>query len=208
MYYLLPPNLSRLSDLAAPSGRYSSLAGVRLEFNPTSYRAEVCDGKYLLRVDGPLPDAADYPAPPAIVEAPNSAMAAIVGAKDWKAAFRAVPKPKRGSSPVLSHLALVPGERTVTLGATDGTTQAVQTIENVDGRWPQTDQVFPKDAPVATVKLDVSKLAQLAAVLASILPDDGQTVTLELHGDSKPIQIKAETADGQKIAALLMPMSR
>lgn len=206
---LLPPALAGLAKVCAEHSRYA-LCGVRLSrTGPNRYRAEATDGKCLARVDGEHDNPEDYPAWPELEGAPNGSAAATVPAAAWQAAFKAIPKAAlRSRKRVLAGVAAVLGADVVTLASTDLDTRNLSQPRLLDGRWPATDEVFPKKAPKATVKVNAVRLAELLKVAAAFGPGEvgDNAITLEVYGDGKPMVLR--TSNGaQTFSGLIMPLS-
>src|SRR5262249_39790620 len=94
----------------------------------------------------------------------------------------------RPAKPVLGTVAAVLGKDQATLVSTDLENANVQSPRLVEGRWPNTDQVFPKGKPRFTINVDARLLIDLLHVgLAFSSQDHNNKVTMELHDGTQLI---------------------
>lgn len=202
--HLLPLSLGRLAEHAEQkdSGRRFVLTGIRLRFNPDgSFIAEATDTKQAARITGTVEQSPDAPYPelPALVSAPNGATDVLIPGAAWRKAFATatkLTKPRAVSSkPILRHVAAVTGSEVTTFGATDTETVQVDTVRNLEGRFPTTDDVFNQAAdryPIATVRINPAYLIEILKTAMALTTDDDKAVELEIHGPGQPVVVKAK----------------
>lgn len=93
----------------------------------------------------------------------------------------------------------------VTLKGDHGATFLVPKL--VDAKYPNTDQVFPKDEPTASVRLNARYLRDMAD--AAIRVSDGARcawVDVDLFGPLSPMRLTAEGENnGTRLEVILMP---
>jgi hypothetical protein len=190
------------------------MTGVHVRFDHDgAYEATATNGRYLARVTGMGEDADNYPAPPAVSCAPNSALSAVIPADGWTDAFKSIPKGRKAYKPILRNIAIVPSWEQSTLATTDGSKESVSTVSNVEGRFPDCGWVLSdstKGEPTASITVSPGLLVHLLKVAQSIATEDdskAQRITLEIRSPNKPLVVKAEGKDGQQMTGLLMPIS-
>src|SRR4051812_5482267 len=138
----------------------------------------------------------DFPANVIPATAQNGAKSAIVPSAAFADAFKTVPK--RSSLPVLECVAVVMGKTETVLGTTD----AVRTVRNIEGHFPNYEQVIPKDKPKLKIKFS-PKLLGKACKIAQEFGLDG--ATFEFTTDKEPVKITG-THNGQMLTVVVMPM--
>lgn len=76
------------------------------------------------------------------------------------------------------------------------------------GRFPDLEGAFPKDAPLASVRLDPDLLTKLLKV-ARAVQDSGEQfgVEITLYAKGKPVVVRANGAEGVTFEGLLMPLT-
>lgn len=212
---LLPPVLAALTKVAAKDvGRYS-MTGVHLILKPTGYRAEATDGRRLIRVDCDYPaDPENYPEIPGFLESSGGGggTEVVIPTKVWEKAFKASPR-SHYSKPILENIAVSigkpigdAGHHLTALGSTDLETVTVHQARPVEGRYPQTDCVFPKEsARKAGVYVNPKLLIELLQAMLPFTDPDNNRVEIILNGDNVPLCIKAGAT--VKAVGLLMPLS-
>jgi hypothetical protein len=205
---LLPANLAVLVKAAAREQhcRFGATTGIRLTATRDGYQAEATNGRILARVKGTMPfDPQDYPDVPALESAPQGETVGTIPAEVWSKAFKGVPR--RPVKPVLGTVAAVLGKDQATLVSTDLENANVQSPRLVEGRWPNTDQVFPKGKPRFTINVDAKLLIDLLQVaMAFSSQDHNNKVTMEFHDRNNPIAIRTRSDDGQEFSGLIVPL--
>ena len=206
---LLPANLAVLVKAAAREQhcRYGATTGIRLTATKDGYQAEATNGRILARVKGSMPfDPQDYPDVPALQSAPQGETVGTIPAEVWSKAFKGIPR--RPVKPVLGTVAAVLGKDQATLVSTDLENANVQSPRLVEGRWPNTDQVFPKGKPRFTINVDAKLLIDLLQVAMAFSPaDHSNKVTMEFHGRNQPFAIRTKSDDGQEFSGLIVPLA-
>src|SRR6516162_4259807 len=206
---LLPANLAVLVKAAAREQhcRFGATTGIRLTAIRDGYQAEATNGRILARVKGAMPfDPQDYPDVPALESAPQGETVGTIPAEVWSKAFKGVPR--RPVKPVLGTVAAVLGKDQATLVSTDLENANVQSPRLVEGRWPNTDQVFPKGKPRFTINVDAKLLIDLLQVATAFSSQDhNNKVTMEFHDRNQPFAIRTKSDDGQEFAGLIVPLA-
>jgi hypothetical protein len=215
---LLPKNVSALVRLAATPGtavaQLGAIAGVRLIASEGGYRAEATNGKVLGIVTGPVrnpdwfPDSAIPPA------AADSATEAVVLPEAWKEALKGLPA--RPATPALGDVAVLLGPDGATLVTTDGDNVTVTDAPRPEGRFPDVEKPFPREAPTARFAVDPALLRTLLAVAEAFTDQQGQKrVVFEVwmpkagagQTSLQPIQVTARNDAGQEFRGLIVPLS-
>jgi hypothetical protein len=207
MRQLLPANLAALTSCAADDQTRYSMCGIRVRLNENGYIAEATDGRRLLRVDGDYPEPVeDFPGDiPSTDDGPREVVLATPRLKTIVKRIK-----KRVARKVLKCVAIGTTEKESTLIVDDLENRSVDTARHMDGRYPDTDAVWPKDAAKVTVHVNATLLASTLKAIADLgLKDGVDRVTIEIHGNEKcpMIQINATTAEGQTVKALVMPLT-
>ena len=99
----------------------------------------------------------------------------------------------------LKHL----DDKRVEFLTTDVESSQVKQARRIDGKFPDYEQIFPKDEPKVRFKIDGAKLAELLKVMAE-LPQSGQVEVL-YYGRILPIELRSDNGN-QKARGLIMPM--
>jgi hypothetical protein len=214
--FLIHSNLAAVTKVVnEENARFGGTAGIRVsELEGGSYRVEATNGRVLARVDGVCPGSADdYPSIPAIEAAPNSAKAAILPVKAFCEAQAAAKKIKAHARPILKSVAVQLSDKESAMGSTNlESASVVGPILNLEGRWPSTDEVFPKGSPTMTVRINAKMLAELLGIAAGFSEDkDHAPVTLSFYDANgmKPIRLDAKDAgNGQTFSGLIVPLSK
>lgn len=207
---LLPKNLGSLATLCQDGSYRYGFSGVHLQTTQDGYQVEATDGKSFVRVVGTCELSEQYPCNSSLASAPNGQHESIVPASEWKKAFKAIPTGRTVTNkPILGNLAAVQGPQTTTLHSVDGNGGITHTEAiNIDSRWPNTDDVLPKDAAALSIKIDAKRLAELLQIAAQFSGDDAyHSVTLHVFTESKPLKITARK-DSQEFIGLIMPLAK
>jgi DNA polymerase III sliding clamp (beta) subunit (PCNA family) len=209
-FVLLPANLASLAAITAEAEeaqRYS-MTGVLVRLNGDSYEAVATDGRRLALVRGTATaNPLEYPTVPELAKVPPSAAQAVIPTRAWRDAFRAVPRGRALTDPILGHVAVHLGEKESILATTDGEAVRAETIPNVEGRFPDYEAVLPCDEPRARVELNPELLLDLVRLVRDFVANmEARRITLEVHDPGTPIVIKA-TNGTQELVGLLMPLT-
>lgn len=207
---LLPKNLGSLSVVCPKESMRYATVGVRIKCGDDKYLAEATDGRLLARVEGEYPGG-EYPPVPAIESAPNGQSDTIVPAKEWSAAFKAIRKTR--GKPVLENAAIVQGNECTTFVSTDLESVSVTSPRNVEGRWPMTDEVFPRGEILATLRVDPVLLAKLLTLAATYADAESSAVDIVLYKPKTGTQVVApvlveSSSSSQVFRGLCMPLSK
>jgi hypothetical protein len=109
----------------------------------------------------------------------------------------------------------VDGGKADTLATVDGvvtlgTISTTCTSRAEEGRWPATDEVFPKGEPAVTVDFNPERLLQVLQTAKAI---GLERCTLALHqsgpnGDYQLARFTGQSEDGLSFDSLVMPLSK
>jgi len=208
--HLLPTTLACLADQSEknPTGRFA-LNNIQLRLHgDNTFTAASTDTKVLVRVTGPcVGPVEEYPEHPAMANAPNGKLDALIPAASWKKAFSTAAKVTKKQKNVLRSVAVKLGKELATFGATDGDSYPVEQTRIGDGRFPPVADIIPKPGSgKARVWVDPLYLADVLKTIAAIAGDeDNRRVEIEVNGE-KPIAIRAQRADGIRADGVLMPL--
>lgn len=199
-------NLARAlkpADLdTARDGRYSATASVAVN----KEYSEVTNGHFLIReyfaVGGERLPVSDFPAAgmPEKVE-PNGAGPILVPAVLAREAAAGIPK--NSTTPILNTALVGRQNGSVVLQSTDLESYKVSKGLAGEGRWPDTDKVFPSGDPVATVGFSPDYFERIGKVFRE---RGVKAIKLELFGDGKPAKFSGAMPNGGRLEAILMPM--
>jgi hypothetical protein len=207
---LLPANLAGLVRLAArqPHCRFGATTGVRLSATSDGgYRAEVTNGRVLGIVTGKQPaDPQEYPEVPALAAAPTGESQGTIPADVWSRAFKTVPR-KSAVKPILGNLVAVLGKDQATLVSTDLENVNVLTPRLVEGRFPDTGKIVPKDKPRLRINVDAKLLIDLLQVASGFSSEEqNNKITMEFFDSSRPFVVRSRTDEGQEFTGMLVPL--
>lgn len=87
---------------------------------------------------------------------------------------------------------------------TDLESSQVKQMRRVDGKFPDYEQIFPKDDPVAEVSVNGVKMAELLKVIGE-MGDATGTVCIRFYGANKPIELRVQGVN-QQARGMMMPM--
>jgi DNA polymerase III sliding clamp (beta) subunit (PCNA family) len=202
MRHLLPPNLGELARITDPETTRYPLGGVKLELRDDKYVAVATDARSMVVVEGQY--VADAPAIAGI--RPSEAAEAIIPAKHWKKAFSSLPKPRKkrkGKTLFPDPFVEVSAQsHTTQLATTDLETESIQSVRNLEGRYPKYEAVVTNGTPRAVVALDPKRLIDVLAVAAKFVGPENLCVVLEVYGHSDLVQITAGNGE-QKFRGLI-----
>src|SRR4030095_9992107 len=175
MLLFIPRSLCALKRVAAKSehARFGATQGIRIANIRGLYRAEATDGHRAIIVQGLTPT--EEPPWPGFKELPDDACEALILPKDLERAC------KVGEAVLQSRfdsVGLATQGNAVSLGlGTD-----VVSAPKVEGRFPKTDQVIPKQRPLFTFRVDPKTLAETLLAIADLLPDGARGVQCFYYG--------------------------
>ena len=216
MKKLIPRNVALLVDAAADhrDHRYS-LRGVRVRLNESGYIAEATNGRILVRLEGEYSMQADE-FPHVIPDVADEGLEGIIPVE----ALVAVGKRKMGLSRWQDQMAVNIGRNEAVLMVVDLEKVAVERTRLVEGYFPDTEKVWPDKAVVkgmATTNLAPQLLLKLVKLLAKLMEepkgraaknmDFTPRLEWEFRGKEEPVVVRGVTALGQKLSALIMPLT-
>lgn len=214
---LLPNNLQALAPLVAKESARYALTGLRIVEtkleNATKYQVEATDGKVLGRVEGVCDSDEKYPAHaiPGFAESPNGAVSGVVPIKPFVEMCKKSKSTNARVKPYLGNVACVLSENVVSLGTTDAENEhSLQRPKLIEGRWPTTDEVFPKKQPKFSVFVDPLIMAKLLEVAAAFASNDDESsyrsVRLDFWDENHVVRVRSFKSN-QRFDGLLVPMS-
>lgn len=179
------------------------LQGVYLEETKNGMKATATDGRIMASVEDESEAlaASEYPANVIPATAPNGAKAAIVPTDAFVKAFKGLPTARRTTLPILQMVAVTMGATETTLGTTDLETPIVRTARNIEGHFPNYEQIIPKKA-----EFTINFSPRLLGVALKIAQDfELDQVKMEFTDDKSPVKITGKR-NGQKLTVVVMPM--
>lgn len=182
---IIPSNLGKLSILAAKESTKFALTGVRIELKEDGYRALVTDSKAGAIVEGNyVADANEYPSWDALTNAPNGATSALVPADFWRDTMAAATKlTKRCHKSILKEsVAIVTGDKEVTIGATNLEQNPTHASRLVEGRFPPLDECIPRSKPLIELFVDPDYMIDMMQAAKQFASEEGmKSVRIALH---------------------------
>jgi len=171
----------------------------------TSEFTEITDGFCLFRM--PIPELVEGDLPIGIDENElvKEKMDFIILPNTAKDIEKNIPQSQ--TMPVLENGWIVKSEKekTVTFKMTNFDTEKKISVNPRDGRWPNTESIWPKDEPVAEVVFNIDFMIKLCQQFSKSDDRRSKTVRLKIYGKEKPIMLESTKDEGQKPKALLMP---
>jgi hypothetical protein len=214
--HLLPLSLGRLAEHTTRHGFQYALGCVLLRLNPdNTFEAVATDARMLVRVAGPCVAPADtFPAIPEFDAAPDDRSTALIPAGAWKDAFtmaRKLARP-RTAAPAVSCVAVRIGETHTTFAAANEYVPWVESVANVNGRFPPYEDILaalPR-ARQDRLVLDPGLMTSLMETAAAFCGEDDPyrpRVKVETRGPAKPVVLRAGFGDGPRFTGILMPIA-
>lgn len=170
------------------------------------------DGHTLVWVSTPTDKPEDFPVVDGAPK-PTREFAPFLLALDAAAAIEKA-LPRKSTIPVLMNAAISTepngdGASRPVITVTDLETPQVFRPGKVDGRFPQYENVMPKEdaKPVFTIELDAAKLEALSKAFREFTHESNpqhHTVRIEFYGADKAVRFDANNC-GQGMTGLLMP---
>ena len=106
--------------------------------------------------------------------------------------------------PILNYTAVsFVDDKTVEFINTDLETGDAKVCQKVDGKFPDYEMLFIKDAPVAEVEVNGNYMAEILTTLAKF--NLLQSVKIKFYGKDKPVLFETSN-ENQKARAALMPL--
>lgn len=198
---LLPRSVGTLAKIAADSSepRYV-FQGVRLEKDEKTWRCIATNGKFLVLVEGQRGDEDLFPNPPIFAAADSKATAVSVPAKEWDKAFKEIPK--RAVKPILENVAVATGENTTTFMSTNLENCNVSEPRNIDGRYPDYQQVLVDKKPERTFKCSIDGLVNLLNSAKAFAPDG--MIEVRFFEGKDVVGVGCTTEAGLKFTGIVM----
>lgn len=75
--------------------------------------------------------------------------------------------------------------------------------KKIEGRWPNSDMIMPKDEPEMTLGFNPDYMLKICNVFKKMKLKE---IRLDLFGDKKAMRMTGKTEEGQEVVVLLMPM--
>ena len=180
------------------------LNGVLMTETETGLRAVATDGKRLAVVESTGGMVAeDFPNVPGMDTAPNTAKSAIVPSECIDKVRRSLPK--KNKLPVLGTALVKLGESQSTLCTTDLSNASVVPTRNIEGTFPNWEQVLPKEEPKFRIGVNPALLRELLEVAESN-SRKGVAVCMEFWSENEPMRVCTDNGHGIKTTLILMPM--
>ncbi len=156
------------------------------------------DGFRLLEVSCPNIDPSDFPVIDGAV-AIKEFEPLIVNAKT----LREIKIPKVKDIGIVSSVAIkeITDDR-VDFMTTDLETNKITTAKRVKSDFPDYEQIFPKEEPIAEINLNGKYLAEMLSIMAKLGGNENK-VKIKFYGEGKPLLL--ESGELQKARGLMMP---
>jgi len=199
MLLFIPRSLCALKRVAAKEGhaRFQATQGIRIALASGVYRAEATDGRRAMVVQGLIPG--EDPPWPGFKDLPDDACEAVIMPRDLERAC------KVGKDFLQSRLM---GIATMGNDVCLGLGSELVTARTVEGRFPNINQVIPKEKPLFTFSFDPKTLTETLLAMAELLPETDRRVELFYYGNGLPIGFCARNIDnGIFIDALVVPLT-
>jgi hypothetical protein len=193
-----------LSNLAAAAEhtRFGATIGIKVKTFDDKLRLEATDGRLLGVVQCYAED--DAKKCEDVVESmdldPDGAEEVIINAKDWKNGFKQVPKDTlRGADSVV----MCTKDRRATFANMVGRIEGWQ----VEGRFPNVDQVIPQQIPLFKVRVDPKLMIRMMQTCLDFTSDEARGVVIAFYGERQPLGFLVQNADlNQVFDGLLVPL--
>ena len=151
----------------------------------------------------------EYPSSciPALAHAPNGATKALIPSSFWRESFSKAKKlTRRSHQTALKSVAVVVGEHTTTMAATDLDVSACDSTRNMDGKFAPYEDIIRKTRRDGERSLRVAVDPKLLIAVLQTLADfnDDDSIRAELvfrFSDPKPEEAE-EAREGETVAAV------
>lgn len=163
---------------------------------------EATDGKIMIRVPYVTTPATEYPA---IDRVSDELTDSIVNVKAFTDAIKAAPKSK--NLPVLQTVRLssnAKGDK-VQLATTDLDDARVVESKRIEGKYPNTDAVWPEQPDGKSICLSGELLKRIADYAIKHGKDDAP-IRLTMTDEFSPVTFAIKLEDGREAKGVLMPM--
>lgn len=139
---------------------------------------------------------------------PNKGL--IIPAKSVAKVIKNLAEVKNDNLPVLNNCWFIAPKTpdTSTIITTDLEKTDSVTVKNVDGSFPETNQVIDKAKSKANQKVvvDIKKMKQVIDTIDKMDLPDQAIISISVPDKNDPVLIQAQTRQGQEINALVMPV--
>ena len=162
------------------------------------------NGHYLVWVSVPTQHKAkDFPVIDHAPQVTDEHPPFLLGREDAARILKALPR--KQSIPILECAGVVVKGTQPIVEVTDLDCPQVFRPRPPEGKFPEWENVMPKEEPVAQFAVNAAYLAKLAKFAAEVNSDD--TVVISFWGADKPIRLECADRDSEQgMTALLMPV--
>ena len=210
MSFLVSSKMAPAAEFASKDPSRYALSAVKLSLvgvpadKPDTVRAESTDGKRMIRVEMPADKVDDFPRIEGFNLESKGETECVILADDFKGIFTKLPK--RNGKAILENAAVCPTKETMKVNtvSTDLQTQNAKTLKQVEGTFPNFDDVFPTAKAKFSVWFSPKLLGESLRTLEKL---GAVNVKFEFTDGASPAKMTAETSEGMKIKAVIMPMS-
>ena len=201
MRYISKEHLAVIGAASTDPTRYI-LNGVLFEETKKGLRAVATDGWLLAMVESETElKETDFPEIEALKNAPNTAKGAIINVDGLKQAAKGVAKKSR--TPVLREIAVKMAETNSILASTTLENHTVVTPRNIEGTFPNYQQVIPKDeSATLKIKFNPRLLGKAIEIAEQVM--DRDSIELQFSTATSPLKIVGERK-GYKMTLVVMP---
>lgn len=172
--------------------------------NILGLKAVATDGRILAQYVSYNDQTKEMPVIAGMENAKNTGTRAIVPSSAIGAVIKALPKKQR-RLPVLQNAVVKISDDVTTFGATDLETTSVIPAKNIEGHFPNYEQVIPTKTPIFVTAFSASYLRDLADLVLAVADDRNPAVRLSFYGHKEPLKADYKTKEGE-LTAVLMPM--
>lgn len=196
MRYLSKKHLAVVAAASTDETRYV-LCGVKVEETKKGVKTIATNGRMLAIVESTTEfKDGDFPVVAGFDTVANSAKEAIIPNDAIRKALKALLKPKKyGQVPILEYVAVKMAKDVSTLAATDLETSSVIPARNIEGVFPNYEQVVPKTSKFS-ISFNPALLVSLLEI-AEKVAGHGNSVMLHFNGEKDPVKITAKDSNGE-----------
>ena len=166
----------------------------------------VSDAKYLIEVQAPNSEAAEFPTLDGCTQA-ETFEPFLLPAEAAQKVAKAIPT--KSKLPILHHVAVgaEADSEFAKLATTDLDAPTITRVRKTRGQFLAYDHLFPTTAPALKICFDANKLAKLLNGISKAMgkgKNEEAVVTMELWDATTTAKITAKSDAGQEIRALIM----
>lgn len=195
-------HLAVLGAASTDETRYM-LNGIHFEETEKGLKAVATDGHIMAIVESKQSDHDGFPVIPAITAAENTATNATVPTEAIKKLLKLIPK-KHRTLPILENAVVKFSDSVTAFGTTDLESPNVISARNIEGYFPNYEQVIPKHSRFQML-VNPLKLASMLE-MASKVVREGESVLLHFNGQKNPIKVTGDDNNGISFIGVVMPM--